>query len=216
MFGDWNRDKIMDSYNGEPDWHPVKDRLFWSIKLDDVLIDGESLGLCNDVDCLFTPDTGTSLLTFPKVEMKAFEEAHPEWTEGANTACDSEHNFGDLTYKINGIEYPIPSSHWIERVPDSDGTSTCKHTIGTLDVGQPNLEHLFIGGDVFMQIYYTIFDREEYVGYPDGRVGLAKANHTAPEIITRWDSSGSYVEEEYACEESFIDPEICASYDHNA
>jgi hypothetical protein len=80
MFGDWNRDKIMDSYNGEPDWHPVKDRLFWSIKLDDVLIDGESLGLCNDVDCLFTPDTGTSLLTFPKVPIPHVIQSTPSAT----------------------------------------------------------------------------------------------------------------------------------------
>ena len=144
---------------------------------------------------MFTPDTGTSLLTFPQVEMEAFEAEHPEWTKGAKTECDSEHFFGDLTYKINGILYPIPSSHWIERVPQPDGTSHCSHTIGTLDVGQPNLEHLFIGGDVFMQIYYTIFDREEYLvpdengkTYTNGRVGFAKAKHTAPEIVTRWDA----------------------------
>ena len=67
-----------------------------------------------------------------------------------------------------------------------------------------------------MQIYYTIFDREEYIGFPDGRVGLAKAKHTAPEIITRWDSNGSYVEEEYVCDKSYIDEEICASYDPEA
>ena len=163
MFGDWNRDKIEDSYNGVPDWHHVEDRLFWSIQLDDILIDGNSLGLCNKVNCLFTPDTGTSLLTFPRVEMEAFEAKHPEWTKGAKTECESEHSFGNLTYKINGIEYPIPSSHWIERVPQPDGSNHCSHTIGTLDVGQPNLDHLFIGGDVFMQIYYTIFDRDEYL-----------------------------------------------------
>ena len=196
MFGDWNRDKIEDSYNGEPEWHQVEHRLFWSIKLDDILIDGVSLGLCDgDTNCLFTPDTGTSLSTFPKLEMDAFEAAHPEWKKGSNTTCESEHTFGNLTYKINGIDYPIPSSHWMDRKPDGD-TNTCNHKIWTLDVGQPGLEHLFIGGDVFMQIYYTIFDRETTDDFPKGRVGFAKAKHTAPEIITHWDANGNYVNEE--------------------
>lgn len=68
MFGDWNETKIHENAEGEKklDWHPVVHQLFWSLKLDDVLIDGESLGLCGEkVDCRFTPDTGTSLLTFP-------------------------------------------------------------------------------------------------------------------------------------------------------
>ena len=210
MFGDWNRDKVL----GEPDWHKVEHKLFWSIKLDDVRIGGQSLGLCdNGVNCLFTPDTGTSLLTFPAAEMHAFEEAHPEWKKSSGNTCESEHVFGELTYVINGIEYPIPSSHWMERTPQDDGTSVCGHSIGTLDVGQDGLEHLFIGGDVFMQIYYTIFDRDSYEDFPDGRVGFAQAKHTAPEIVTRWTESGSYFDEEYLCEGRGVDESVCDSYD---
>ena len=58
---------------------------------------------------------------------------------------------------------------------------TCESSIGNLDVGQPNLDNLFIGGDVFMQIYYTVFDRDLDM------VGFAKAQHTAPEIVNLYD-----------------------------
>jgi len=76
MFGAWNPDKMDnkpngESYNGEPDWHPIVHQLFWSIKLDDIKIGDVSLGLCGpDKNCLITPDTGTSLLTFPTWAMQ--------------------------------------------------------------------------------------------------------------------------------------------------
>jgi len=63
-----------------------------------------------------------------------------------------------------------------------------------------------------MQIYYTVFDREENGKYPMGRVGLAKAKHTQPEIITHWDANGKYVDNEIVCEESYIDKTICDNY----
>ena len=94
-----------------------------------------------------------------------------------------------MTYTINGIDYPIPSSHWMSKEIDSKNTAgngTCKHTIGTLDVGQTGLDNLFIGGDMFMQIYYTVFDRNLDM------VGFGKANHTAPEILNQYDENGSY------------------------
>jgi len=74
MFGDWNQEKIDPSRNGgELEWHPVEHKLFWSINLEDVQIGGVSLGLCSKEEpCLFTPDTGTSLLTFPSWAMDKF------------------------------------------------------------------------------------------------------------------------------------------------
>ena len=75
MFGNWNTALMDDSYNGEPEWHPVEHQLFWSIALEDIKIGDKSLGLCGfetddsgekKAKCLVTPDTGTSLLTFPK------------------------------------------------------------------------------------------------------------------------------------------------------
>lgn len=81
MFGDWNRDKMDPSYGGEPVWHPVVHKLFWSLQLDDVRIGDTSLGLCDDRDCMFTPDTGTSLLTFPTWAMTKFNNLDADYSK---------------------------------------------------------------------------------------------------------------------------------------
>ncbi len=46
-------------------WHPVIDKLFWSLKLDDIKVNGVSLNICQDRVCLVTPDSGTSMSTMP-------------------------------------------------------------------------------------------------------------------------------------------------------
>ena len=139
MFGSYDQDRIHPDYNdgtGELDCHDVEHKLFWSIKLDDIKINGESLHLCDDKECLFTPDTGTSLITFPSWATDKFEADKPEWINGDCKEDGLEHGYGDLTYVINGKEYPIPSHHWMKRrASTNDSPDTCEHTIGTLDVG---------------------------------------------------------------------------------
>jgi hypothetical protein len=128
MFGDWNVDKIDPTYNdgtGELDWHPVEHFLFWSIALDDILIDGDSTGLCDDRDCLFTPDTGTSLLTFPSWAMN---EYNAKYGFDIEEECESEFFYGNITYVINGIHYDLPSHHHMTRTIDysSDKGGWCQ------------------------------------------------------------------------------------------
>jgi len=60
-FGSYNPDRFV----GELEWHPVRDKLFWALQLDDVRLGDESLHLCDDITCLVTPDSGTSLSTMP-------------------------------------------------------------------------------------------------------------------------------------------------------
>ena len=213
MFGAWNPDHMDDSYDGEPIWHPVVHQRFWSIKLDDIRIGDVSLGLCGpDKNCLVTPDSGTSQITFPEWAVTQYESEFPEWVEGE---CEDDYDWGDLIYVINDIEYPIPSYHWNKRNLDTDtGVSTCKTRIHGLDVGA-GLDDLFIVGDTFMQIYYTVFDREENEDedYPMGRVGFALSKHTAPDVIDLYDTDNNYLSTTYECEESYIDASVCDDYE---
>lgn len=123
-FGEWNKDRIDPDYNegtGMIDWHPVEHQLFFSIKLDDVKLNGESLHLCDDKECLFTPDTGTSLITFPSWAMKQFESENSELAGKHACKDGNEFSYGDLTYVINDIEYPMPSHHFMSREVNTNG-----------------------------------------------------------------------------------------------
>lgn len=194
LLGDWDDSK----FEGDLVWHDVKHQLFWSIQLDDVLIDGKSLEICGSgsgKDCLLTPDSGTSMITFPSWAHKKFMDSYGDQEE-----CDkgSEYNYGNITFVINGIDYDLPSHHWMEREinRDLDKGGSCSTTIGMLDVHQPGLDDLFIAGDMFMQLYYTVFDRE------NDKVGLAESIHTACEQVYHWDNFGATDVTDIVCPEN--------------
>lgn len=69
VFGTYDADK----FTGEITWHSVVDKFFWSLKLDDIKINGKSLGFCKDKNCMVTPDSGTSLIVVPTWAFKEIE-----------------------------------------------------------------------------------------------------------------------------------------------
>ena len=96
-------------------------------------------------------------------------------------------SFPDLTYVINGVDYVLPSHHWNSRsIDETDAKGgKCASLISELDVGQVGLEEMYILGDTFMQLYYTIHDRK------NDRVGFAEAVHEMPEVMVQYDTSGT-------------------------
>lgn len=62
-FGGYDETKFI----GDIIWHPVVHKLFWSLKLDDIKLNGVPLKICEGkLNCMITPDSGTSLITTPK------------------------------------------------------------------------------------------------------------------------------------------------------
>jgi hypothetical protein len=92
---------------------------------------------------------------------------------------DYENGYGTLTFVLDGIDYDIPSTHWMKHYSDvaAKNDSYCISAISAVDIQIQNQKNLFILGDVFMQIYYSIFDRDK------NRIGLAKAKRDGEEMV---------------------------------
>jgi len=178
-FGSYDEDRI----DGELLWHPVIDKLFWSLNLEDIRLGDKSLGLCDGLKCLVTPDSGTSLSTMPTWAYKEFIDQIGGWDQ--NCEIDADFDAPDMIFVIDGHEYVLPSHHWLERKIDETVPEggRCTPAISPLDILQTGQENLFILGDKFMQIYYTIFDRDS------DQVGFALAKHEHPELHGWYDNN---------------------------
>jgi hypothetical protein len=101
-------------FAGELNWYPVEFKYMYAIKLDDIKVNGKSIGLgCNEKDdkkCLITIDSGTSHLAMPSWAYQLAKGKIPLRDEGV--PCKSTEEFGQLTYVIGGKDYPIPNNEW--------------------------------------------------------------------------------------------------------
>jgi len=66
-FGYYDKSK----YTGDMVWHPILHKLMFGVQLDDIKVNGTSLGICNQrqnkqLPCLVTVDSGTSEMTMPQ------------------------------------------------------------------------------------------------------------------------------------------------------
>ena len=102
------------------------------MRLNDIKLNGKSLNLCNGAKlCMITPDSGTSLITVPSWAMKKIESALPPMPN-----CENKYGFGTLTFVIDGVDYNIPSHHFMEKYINVNkiGDHVCMTSIQALDI----------------------------------------------------------------------------------
>lgn len=95
-------------------WHPVVYKSMFALHLDDILMGGKSLGFCNP-NCTIVPDSGTSYMSLPSYLFDKTPGVMP--TISRSMRCESIDDFGDLTFVINGVNYDIPASEWLDISP---------------------------------------------------------------------------------------------------
>ncbi|XP_032078299.1 pepsin A-like [Thamnophis elegans] len=146
-------------YTGSLNWVPVTAEYFWQITVDSITLNGKVIACSGG--CQAIVDTGTSLLVGPPNGIASIQNAI-----GATQAnqvsliimCNAIKELADIVFTINGIEYPVPASAYFRQ---SQGYCTS----GFEDM--PFQYDLWILGDIFIRLYYCVFDRA------NNQIGLA-------------------------------------------
>ncbi|XP_042532484.1 pepsin F-like [Dipodomys spectabilis] len=151
-------------YYGDLNWVPVSKPKYWQVAMDSISMNGEAVACASG--CQGILDTGTSLLTGPRDSLLNIHEiinATPYSGEYI-LDCDTINTLPDIVFTINGINYPVPASAYIKKAHEHICFSNFEQGVNNLS----NTE-IWVLGDVFLRLYFSVFDRE------NNRVGLAPA-----------------------------------------
>ncbi|XP_078514915.1 pepsin A-like [Lissotriton helveticus] len=139
-------------YTGTLNWIPLSAETYWQITLESVSMNGNVIA-CNG-GCQAIIDTGTSLIAglSPGISniqnaIGAYQSSNGEYVVN----CNSISSLADIIFTINGVQYPVPASAYINQ---NSCSSNFQDTTG-----------VWILGDVFIRQYYVVFDRaNNYIG----------------------------------------------------
>ncbi|XP_054581384.1 pepsin F-like [Eptesicus fuscus] len=148
-------------YRGELQWVPVSEQGYWQVTVDSISMDSKVVA-CAD-SCQAFMDTGTSLVIGPTnsvLNILRNISAQNTSTSWYVVSCEAIHSLPDIVFTINGVAYPVPASAYIRR----EQTGIC---YPNLDTDTSDSSSLWVLGDAFLRLYFTVFDRA------NNRIGLA-------------------------------------------
>ncbi|XP_055675767.1 embryonic pepsinogen-like [Falco peregrinus] len=147
-------------FTGSINWISVSYQGYWQISMDSIIVNSQEVA-CGG-GCQAIVDTGTSLVAGPPSSISNIQRAvgARQDTYGEyNVNCSSIAAMPDVIFVIDGVQYPVSPLAYMEQNDQGPCISSFQNTSGDL----------WILGDVFIRVYYSIFDRD------NNRVGLAKA-----------------------------------------
>ncbi|XP_070282377.1 pepsin F-like [Myotis yumanensis] len=148
-------------YRGELQWVPVSEQGFWQVTVDSISMNGTVVACPGG--CQAIVDTGTSLLIGPPdpvLNILKSINAQNTSTGEYIVSCDDVQSLPDIVFTMNNVTYPVPASAYIRRgKTDICYSNLYKDTLTSFN-------H-WVLGDVFLRLYFTVFDRA------NNRIGLA-------------------------------------------
>ncbi|XP_015740816.1 gastricsin-like isoform X1 [Coturnix japonica] len=154
-------------YTGQIVWTPVTQTTYWQIAIEDFTVGPQSSGWCSE-GCQGIVDTGTSLLTVPSQifsELMEYIGAQDAGNGQYVASCSNVENMPTLYFVISGTTFPLAPSAYMLQSNSGYCTVGIESTYLPSQTGQP----LWILGDVFLRVYYSIYDMG------NNRVGFAAA-----------------------------------------
>ncbi|XP_040860135.1 pepsin F [Ochotona curzoniae] len=153
-------------YMGDLHWVPVSKPLYWQLAMDSISMNGKVIAC--DGGCQGIMDTGTSLLIGPRNPVLSIQQA-----------IDAQHSYGseyiidcgaistlpDIIFTIDGVDYPVPASAYIRK----SSAHICYSNFDEASSQELDPTEIWVLGDVFLRLYFTVFDRA------NNRIGLAPA-----------------------------------------
>ncbi|XP_009700456.1 PREDICTED: embryonic pepsinogen-like, partial [Cariama cristata] len=147
-------------FTGSINWISVSYQDYWQISMDSIMVNSQEIACSGGCQAII--DTGTSLMAGPPSDIRNIQRAVGvmQDTYGEyNVNCSSVSAMPDVIFVIDGVRYPVSALAYTEQNDQGPCISSFQNTSGDL----------WILGDVFIRVYYSVFDRA------NNRIGLAKA-----------------------------------------
>ncbi|XP_028813629.1 gastricsin-like [Denticeps clupeoides] len=156
-------------FRGQLTWTPVTRQKWWQISVQSFKINNQPSSWCSQ-GCETMVDTGNPAIFMPNsVHQYTMNLLKVQPTQdGYMVDCSQINSLPTLTFTIGGVDFPVPPSAYVETTYRG-GSPSCSVALYPT---QPSAAHdlpLWILGDVFLQEYYSVFDRTY------NRVGFAPA-----------------------------------------
>ncbi|XP_055270957.1 pregnancy-associated glycoprotein 2-like [Moschus berezovskii] len=150
-------------YKGELNWVPVSQVGTWHINIHSISMNGTVIACKRGCQALL--DTGTAFLHGPRGSVSKIQKlihARPISYEHL-VSCQAIGTLPPVVFTINGIDYPVPAQAYIQRW---SGYCFSNFFVRPQRV---NERETWILGDIFLRLYFSVFDRG------NNRIGLAPA-----------------------------------------
>ncbi|CAO3598821.1 unnamed protein product [Absidia cylindrospora] len=151
-------------YKGDITWIPITRKGYWEVAMDDVKINGETLGLDPTGAAI---DTGSSLLVAPTSVAAMINKkigASRSWTGQYTVNCATINDLPTFCFVFGGKDFCLEGKDYILFVQNQ-----CISGFMGMDVPPP-LGPLWIVGDVFLRKYYSVYDLgKDRVGFAESK-----------------------------------------------
>ncbi|KAI3383552.1 hypothetical protein SNEBB_005359 [Seison nebaliae] len=152
-------------------WIPETSEKYYEIKMDKLTIPSKGASFCSE-GCDVIADTGTSLLLGPVEDVQKIQDiigAVPLAKGEYLVNCSTIDSLPTINIMLGGKAFPLTGRDYVLK-ESAQGKEICLSGFLGMDL-PPQLGPKWILGDVFLGVYYTIFDKG------NNRVGFAEAVH---------------------------------------